>query len=400
MSLTLDAAAMDAAGPLPGRTASDCRVRVATGFADVETVWRSLAAEAPHSAYQAYDWLAIFHRHLGAAETPLIAVVSDEAGRPQALLPLVIGGGAVASARFMGGSHANFAMGLWRPAFAATLTAARLSAFLAEVASASPRPVDLFRLTAQPESWGGVANPLALLPHQPSPSFGYHLALGPDADAVIERVVSKDSRKKLRKKERALGEHGPVSFRRARDAAEAERFTDLFLAWKAARFRELGIPNVFAEPGTREFILEAATRGLADGRPVIELSALMVGEEPVALFGGTVAGGRFSGMFNAMTSGPLTRESPGELLLHHLIRDCCARGLAVFDLGAGEAQYKSNLCDGVDPLFDQFIPVTWKGRLVAGLEALAMRAKRAVKQSDVLWPLIVRLRRARGRAGA
>ncbi|MFT3953077.1 MAG: GNAT family N-acetyltransferase [Piscinibacter sp.] len=204
----------------------------------------------------------------------------------------------------------------------------------------------------------------------------------------------------MRKKERALAEHGAVTFRRARDAADVERFADLFLAWKAARFRELGIANVFEAPGTRAFMIEAATTGLAEGRPVIELSALMVGEEPVALFGGTVAGGRFSGMFNAMTSGPLTRESPGELLLHHLIRDCCARGLAVFDLGAGEAQYKSNLCDGVDPLFDQFIAVTWKGRLAAGLEALAMRAKRAVKQSDVLWPLIVRLRRARGRAAA
>ena len=401
MSLTLDAPA--AAHGLPARSigASGCHVRVATTFGDVEAVWRVLEADAVFSAYQAFDWLQIFHRHLAGDETPCLAVISDEAGRAQALLPLVLSTSrGLTSARFMGGSHANFGLGLWRPAFAEAMMPDRLTMVLRDIAAAAPQSIDLFRLTGQPESWSGLANPFARLPHQPSPSFGYHLALGPDADAVIERVVSKDSRKKLRKKERALAEHGAVSFRLARDVAEVERFTDLFLAWKAARFAELGIANVFAEPGTRAFIIEAATRGLPEGRPVIELSALMVGDEPVALFGGTVAGGRFSGMFNAMTTGPLTRESPGELLLHHLIRHCCARGLTVFDLGAGEAQYKSNLCDGVDPLFDQFIAMSWKGRLAAGVEAFAMRAKRAVKQSDWLWPLIVKLRRARGKAAA
>jgi CelD/BcsL family acetyltransferase involved in cellulose biosynthesis len=399
MSLTLDVPA--AAHGLPARStgASGCHVRVATAFGDVEAVWRVLEADAVFSGYQAFDWLAIFHRHLAGGETPCLAVISNEAGRPQALLPLVLSTNrGLTSARFMGGSHANFALGLWRPSFADTMTPAGLMAALRDIAASAPQPIDLFRLTGQPESWAGMANPFARLPHQPSPSFGYHLALGADADAVIERVVSKDSRKKLRKKERALAEHGPVTFRLARDAAEAERFTDLFLAWKAARFAELGIANVFAEPGTRDFILDAATTGLADGRPVIELSALLVGKEPVALFGGTVSGGRFSGMFNAMTSGPITRESPGELLLHHLIRHCCQRGLTVFDLGAGEAQYKSNLCDGVDPLFDQFIAMSSKGRLAAAIEAFAMRAKRAVKQSDWLWPLIVKLRRARGKA--
>ncbi|MDP3545272.1 MAG: GNAT family N-acetyltransferase, partial [Phreatobacter sp.] len=166
--------------------------------------------------------------------------------------------------------------------------------------------------------------------------------------------------------------------------------------YKAARFAELGIPNVFDVPGMRDFIIEAAS----GPHPAIELCALKVGDEIVALFGGCIANGRYSGMFNAMAPGDVRHESPGELLLHHLIRDCCARGLTVFDLGAGEADYKSNICDGVDPLFDQSIAVSWKGALAARAFAAVGSLKRRAKQSAWLWPLIVKARRLRGRSAA
>ncbi|MGU9981834.1 GNAT family N-acetyltransferase [Phreatobacter sp. HK31-P] len=372
-------------------------VRVVDNFAAAHDDWLALEAEAPLSGYQRLAWQETFQRHLGDGADGCIAVIADTGGTAQALLPFAIvrrRGLAVAS--FIGGKHANFAMGLWRPAFARTLGAAELAAAFRAIAARSPHPIDLFELTNQPVSWAGLANPLALLPHRPSPSFGYHLALGPDADAVLERVVSASSRRKMRKKERNLAEIGPVTFAVAGDAATIARFTDAFLAYKAARFAELGIPNVFDVPGMRDFIIEAAS----GPRPAIELCALKVGDEIVALFGGCIANGRYSGMFNAMAPGDVRHESPGELLLHHLIRDCCARGLTVFDLGAGEADYKSNICDGVDPLFDQSIAVSWKGALAARAFTAVGSLKRRAKQSAWLWPLIVKARRLRGRSAA
>jgi len=385
------------AGPRTAAVAAPFVVRVADGFDAARDAWTALEAEAPHSGYQRLAWQESFHGHLAEGAACCIAVVEDAFGRPQALLPFAVARRhGLSVAAFIGGKHANFAMGLWRPAFARTLTAADLDRILHAVADRSPHPVDLFDLANQPASWAGLANPFALLPHRPSPSFGYHLALGPDADAVLERVVSSASRRKLRKKEKTLGERGPVHFVVAREPSEIARFADTFLAYKAQRFAELGIPNVFGVPGMRDFILAAAS-GPA---PAIELCALKAGDEIVALFGGCIADGRYSGMFNAMAPGEVQRESPGELLLHHLIRHCCARGLTVFDLGAGEAGYKSNICDGVDPLFDQSVAVTWKGALASrALDGLG-RLKRAAKQSAWLWPLIVRLRRWRGRAAA
>lgn len=401
MSLIIDAAAEELAHGVARTAEPQVAVSVIRSFAEAEPVWRALERDTRHSGYQLFDWQERFHHHLGGGDVACLAVLADGAGRPLALLPLAISSRrGLGVARFIGGKHVNFAMGLWRPAFAGAMTAGAMRRALGDIAAQAPARIDLFRFANQPEAWAGMANPFRLLPYQPSPSFGYHLALATDGDAVLERVVSGDSRRKLRKKEKKLAERGVVAFETASTRDAIERFADTFLSFKAARFRELGIANVFAEPGMRDFIVETACRSLGQAEPALELCALTVGGDPVALFGGTIAQGRYSGMFNAMAAGAVTRESPGELLLHHLIRHCCSRGLQVFDLGAGEAQYKSNLCDGTDPLFDQFIAVTLRGRAAAAAFGGLAQAKRRIKQSELLWPLVVKLRRARGQAGA
>lgn len=368
-------------------------IRVLDDWRQAQDTWHELELEAPHSGYQRFEWQQAFHRHLCGDEALAIALVEDAAGKPQAVLPLTVtrsAGCGIAS--FIGGKHANYGMGLWRPAFARAMTADAVAAILRGIAAGAPARIDLFHLTNQPAVWREVANPLALLPHQPSPSFGYHLALGSDGEAVLERVVSPSSRRKMRRKERSLGKDAPLAFAIARSDADIARFTDLFLTYKALRFAELGIANVFDVPGMRDFIIATAS----GERPAIELCALTVGGEPVALFGGAIADGRYSGMFGAIAPGAVQRESPGEILLHHIIRDCCERGLTVFDLGTGEATYKEHLCDGTDVLFDQTIAMTARGHAAAAGLKMAGQAKRAVKQS-ALWPLLLKLRRLTGR---
>lgn len=397
MSLTIDAVAGTPADLSSASAAGrGCSVRILDGFAGAAPVWTALQHLAPHSGYQLLGWQEAFHRHLGAGRTLCLAAVHDPLGAPLGLMPLAIERRqGLGLARFIGGSHVNFAMGLWRPDAHRLLGAGGAAAVLAQIAAAAPARIDLFALTGQPHEWEGVPNPLAALPHAPSPSFGYGLDLAADAEAVLARVVSSASRRKLRKKERNLAETGPVAFAVAATPGEIERLADLFLAWKAERFRALGIHNVFAEPGMRAFILDAARTEPGEGGPALELCALTVAGEPVAIFGGTVARGRYSGMFNAMAPGEVQKDSPGELLLHHLIRHCCERGLAIFDLGAGEAQYKQNLCDRVEPLFDQFVPVTWRGQLATRAMAAKAAAKREIKQSPTLWAIVRRVRRMR-----
>ena len=384
----------DHAGP----AAAPWTVMVATGMAEAVPAWQALEADAVYSAYQRHDWCAAFLATIGSGATPCIAVVGDADGRPQGLLPLAIGDEhGLAVAGFIGGKHCNFGMGLWRPAFAARLGAADVAAILETVARQAPRRIDLFRLTSQPEVWDGLANPLSLLPRLPAASDGYCLRLGPDADAVLAEAVSASARRKLRKKEKALAGHGPLAFVRARGADEIGRLADAFLAQKAARCRARGITDAFAVPGARAFIIDGAAASVSGGPPPLDLFGLTVAGEPLAVFGGTVARGRFCGMFTSLTSGPLARHSPGEILMHRVVRACCEDGLQRFDLGVGSARYKTSLCPETEALFDQFVPVTWRGQAAAAAYGAATRLKRQVKTSARLWPIVEALRQTRGR---
>lgn len=373
-------------------------VTVAATMAEATAAWQRLEADAVFSAYQRRDWCAAFLATIGAGATPCLAIVSDAGGRPQGLLPLAIDDEhGLAVAGFIGGKHCNFGMGLWRPGFAAGLTAGDAAAILAGIARRAPRRIDLFRLASQPACWDGLANPFRLLPHLPAASDGYHLRLGPDAEAVLAEAVSPAARRKLRKKERALAAHGPLALVKAGTADEIHRCADRFLAFKAERCRAQGIADAFAVPGARAFIVEGASGALPGAPPAITLFALTVADEPVAVFGGASARGRFCGMFTAVTSGPLARHSPGEILINKVVRACCDDGIDMFDLGVGRARYKSSLCTGVDVLFDQFVPVTWRGQAAAAAYGAAVRLKRQVKESARLWPIVEALRRARAR---
>jgi len=101
-------------------------------------------------------------------------------------------------------------------------------------------------------------------------------------------------------------------------------------------------------------------------------------------------------MFSSIIHDRFATESPGEQLLVRIVRDCCERGLHTFDLGVGEASYKTLFCEA-DPMFDSYWPLSAKGRAFALARRGLAIAKRAVKQNPYLWKLIVATRRLKAR---
>ena len=296
---------------------------------------------------------------------------------------------------FLGGKHANFNMGLWRRDVAASIRAPELRGVLHQLRGHG----NLLMLTAQPLTWDGATNPLALLPHQRSANAGFSCALIPDFDALFRARTNSATRKKMRKKERALADMGAVRFERAGDARQVRRILDAFFKQKSARMRLLGLPDVFADPGVRRFI--AAASEPAGGRAAaIELYALSVDDMIVATMGGIVSGGRFCAMFNSIQAGRYAAESPGEQLIVRLVRACCERGLDTFDLGVGQSRYKQLFCEDAEPLFDSYLPLTASAQLPALGFRLAAAGKRAMKEHPSLWSAVRTLRRLRGRMSA
>ena len=155
-------------------------------------------------------------------------------------------------------------------------------------------------------------------------------------------------------------------------------------------FRAMGVPDPFAEPAVRSFLTSAAIDD-RNGSPVIELYSLDLAGECVATYVGATQGERFSGMATSFDMSSATvRTSPGELLLAELIRQKCDDGLAIFDLGVGEARYKTTFCDDHDDLVDTFLPLTFKGRLFAAMARAKRELKRRIKSSPVALKLAQR----------
>lgn len=380
--------------PVPDRRLA--RLAIFEDMAEAEPYWRTLEGGLA-TPYQRYDFLRLWQHHVGRAAgiTPFIVVGLNRADEPLFLWPLGMRWlGRLRIAEFLGGKHANFNMGLWRCDIAPHIDAAEMRSALAKLSG----NLDLLILSNQPLTWNGATNPFGLLPHQRAANSGFSGALIPDFEALLRARTNAAARKKMRKKERALADMGTVSFNRPGDHGEVRHVLDVFFKQKSARMRALGVTDVFAAAGVRRFIEAAASAQAAGGEPLIELYALTVDDIVVATMGGIVGGNRFCAMFNSIAQGRYAIESPGEQLIVNLVRRCCERELETFDLGIGDARYKSLFCGDVEPLFDSFLPLTAEGRILAFAYRAAAIVKRTVKRQPALWALVRAARRLRARA--
>ena len=377
--------------------ASALGFEIFSDLAGAEALWRRLETEPAicGTPYQRFDWVRSYVAGLGRAEgfDARVVVLRDGAGRPRMLLPLAVRREAGCRvARFVGGRHANFHLPL-------ALDPAGLdAASVREALRAAGRALglDLFAFSLQPLAWDGVANPLAA-GGVPSASDGYGMVLDGDAEANVRRIFSADARKKLRNKERGLVEAvGPLGHRRPASAAEVDAILAAFHALKAARFAAMGVADPFADAGARDFLRRACLDGLAEGRPAVELHALVAERDArvLAVYAGAVDLRRFSGMVTAFDADPaVARGSPGDQLLLRLVRDQAARGRSAFDLGVGEAGYKARTCEVTILLVESWLPVTVRGRALAVLRRAEALARRRVKRTPWAMALARRLRR-------
>jgi CelD/BcsL family acetyltransferase involved in cellulose biosynthesis len=369
--------------------------RIHDSAESARSTWERLEAEGVHTPYQRFAWSDAYLSHVGKADgsRPAISVIHAPDMTPLALFPLCITRvGPSKVARFIGGKHANFHMGLFARSPAHPIDAEALRGMFKAIHAATGAQAAI--LTSQPREWQGFANPLALLPRHGSPEPAYKFSFTDDLTKLMEAKLSADARRKLKRKERKLGELGPVSYKRAETQEELRRVLDAFFRQKAERFAALGQPDVFAEPGVADFIRAASTVGLEQGKPAIEMYYTAAGERIVATYGAAISPERFCGMFTSFdTAEDVFRWSPGDLMLYHLIGAMHARGVKVFDLGVGEAHYKSHYCDEHEALFDTVLPLGVAGHALTFAYGAAAVAKHRIKASPRALALVNRLRR-------
>jgi CelD/BcsL family acetyltransferase involved in cellulose biosynthesis len=206
--------------------------------------------------------------------------------------------------------------------------------------------------------------------------------------------ISNSFRKRLKSKENKLKALPGYRYHIAGSEAEITRLLDWFFRVKPERMAAQKLPNVFSDPGVEDFIRGACLSALAGGGRAIYIHALECDEEIIAFFAGVADGHRFSMMFNTYTMSEHARFSPGLILMRNIIDHYAGKGYHALDLGIGSDDYKRLFCKSDEPVFDSFIALGPRGRLVAAAMSVLHRGKRLVKQNQALHRLAQRLRHA------
>lgn len=369
-------------------------VEIVSDLSQAETIWRGLEDTRQFSTpYQRFDFLSAWQRQVGAREghSPFIVIAYDAERRPLLLLPLTLGHEhGVRTASFMGGKHATFNMALWDREFATAASAADLEALISAIRARDE--ADVLALSQQPLTWRDVANPMALLPHQPSANDCPLMKIVTEEPPTAR--ISSSFRRRLKGKERKLQALPGYRSHVATSDADVKRLLDWFFAVKPQRMAEQKLPNVFADPGVEEFVRDACMARLADGGRAIDIHALECDDEAIAIFAGVNDGHRFSMMFNTYTLSANAKYSPGLILMRDIVDHYAGRGYRALDLGIGSDDYKRLFCKDDEPIFDSYIPLSLRGKLAAAAMSGVNRAKHLVKHNPALFELAQKLRAA------
>ena len=360
-------------------------------WANLQAPWEALHEVAACSAAQTYDWARGIARHVLGPEgrEAVIAVGYGTDGAPLLLWPFEMAKTAgMPVLSWLGHDHANYNMGLFAPDAAERFNADDISRLLGAVGREAGASAAV--LTAQPEAWDGIPNPFAKLPHQVAPNSGSAVKLG-DFDTLFKERFSKRSRSTLNRKERKLLELQPLAYGWAETTDERLALMDVFFAQKTRQFAEMGVKNVF-DVHARAFYREVALLE-GDNPSRLHLGFLKAGDDIAATFSGTVCHNRMAVSLSSLAEGEVQRYSPGGLLLRQQIEEFCEKGLALYDMGVGEARHKTEWCEITQPLFDSFIALKPQGLILTQALAVMARGKRVIKTNRHLWPLVQRWRR-------
>ncbi len=383
-----------AAPPANGRVERPfASVEISTDFESVRSVWLELAAQCAMTPYQSPDFLQAWHETTGCklGVKPMIVVARDENGRVSALFPF--GRRRVAGlwiGAFLGGKEVNYNMPLVRNDLRVNSDAVAMT--LRTLAKRPGSRIDAFALKNQPLSWRGEANVMAGKSNASSPSQGHKSALNGSYESWLAAHYSPDSLKKLRKKKLKLARLGPLQHCLAGDSHSRQAILTALERHKADQRALMGAGGAEREIPNSEFLVKAVERCNGAAGVTLELHALKCGESVVATFTGLAAGGGLYGHLISYDAAPeFARCSPGVLMVNALVASLFDRGFTTFDLGVGEARYKSEACEANEPLFDSAIGVTPAGRLWAVGYLAQQRLKRLVKRSPPLLALAYRV---------
>jgi CelD/BcsL family acetyltransferase involved in cellulose biosynthesis len=372
-------------------------LQVYSTLAEAEREWKVFEGQADCTVFQAYDWLAKWQQHIGSRNgtTPAIVLGYEAGGAVVFILQLAVETGRLTRRlTWLGSELCDYNAPLLAPDFSQRLQAGQFALLWREIVALlqSDRRFrfDLVDLQKMPETIGAQRNPfldLAVLAH---PSGAYIATLGNDWEAFYAAKRSASTRKRERRQLKHLAEHGKVRFIDVEGHDDIVRTLETLLSQKSRSFARMGVRNIFARPGYREFLLDIATD--LNVRALTHISRLDVGEIPAAANLGLRFRNSYYLVLSSYHDGEIARFGPGRAHLHELLRHAIDSGFERFDFTVGDEPYKRDWSDTEMRLCDYLAATTVRGWLVMARMLAYRRTKRFIKQTPALWSLFSRAR--------
>lgn len=381
------------------RAGYDARLAHAAGitlyesFEAAEPVWRAFEAHAAGTAFQTFDWLSAWHRHVGEGlgVAPAIAVVTRQ-GAPLMLAPFGIERRfGLARLVWLGGKLADYKGPMLAPDFEARLDT-EFETLWRQIRRALPRH-DLVMLENQPLSLGlasaPTANPFAKIATSPAPDAAYVFDL-PETFEEFSQRYRPETRRIDRSKFRKLEAAGDVTFRIAATAEERVAMTESILARKAAQLAGQGIASIFAEENYLAAWRELAA--LPAERQLLEAAELRLDGEFLSGSVSHIWRGRNTLMVHTYDHEKLPKLSPGRLHLLKLLQSSIEREIDTYDLSVGYAAYKESFCEEPMEMRNTIRGTSLAGHGAAAAIRAGLAAKRRIKSDPRLMGLVQKAR--------
>jgi CelD/BcsL family acetyltransferase involved in cellulose biosynthesis len=371
-------------------------------LAAIEEEWRTFERTAASTAFQSFDWLAKWQRHIGSRQgtRPAVVLGRHANGALLFILPLALERRRlVRQLRWLGGDLCDYHAPLLAKALRAYLGADGFAPLWHDILAllrTSPRfRFDLIDLQQMPETVGGEPNPFVDLNVTLHPSGAHIARLAGDWEKFYASKRSSANRKVERKKLKQMAERGEIAFADANDGLDAAHTMDVLIAQKGRALTRMGVQNFLARPGYREFFLDLATDPALAG--FVHVGHMTVDSTIAATSFGLIHRDCYYLMLSSYDDGELAKFGPGRAHLHELLRRAIGRGLGYFDFTVGDESYKREWSDVELRLYDHTAAATMRGLPAAAVTTGYRRAKRLIKQTPALWRAFSK---ARGAVGA
>lgn len=367
------------------RSVGQVRLSLHSDLGSIEKEWKSFEQSADCTAFQSFDWLAAWQRHIGsrAGIKPCVVSAFDDEDRLLFVFPLAIHPGRVARLTWLGSELCDYNAPLLAPDFqlhAGESFAALWERALRQITAAGLR-FDLIHFEKMPEIVGKQPNPFLQLSTGRNPSAGYVTLLTGNWEQFYEAKRSASRRKGDRNRLKRLASYGEVRLVCPETPEEKERTVQKLLTQKSWAFERMGVADLFLQPGYREFFAELALQ-----RPQLcHVSRLEAGRIWAATNFGLTFRDSYYHVLCSYEQRAIAAFGPGGVHLRELMRFAQERGFDRFDFTIGDEPYKREWSDIKIGLHDYTAARTFRSWPQAAAMGARRYLKRSIKQNRHVW---------------